>query len=529
MTDNDDLIFAEELPETGPVSTDLWKLLIADDDEEVHRVTKMALADIHIAGRPLVFLDAYSGREAVLLMKQHPDTAMILMDVVMESDSAGLDAVNEIRNKLNNKMVRVVLRTGQPGQAPEREVVTRYDINDYKEKTELTVKKLFTLVYTGINLYHELVKLRDNRAHLERIVSASTTVFRRKLPERLARGALQVLSTILAIDQVAEPPGFGALLVAHLEGLDPTILSGIGRFEGLTGLALGAPGSANALKRINEIREPAVWVRSPTHFAANVASHKKTRLALYVETDQPFRAPEDHILDVFCRNVATAMDSAQVHQALDQTQRELIATLSEAIEWRSKETGNHVRRVGEYSQLLATLYGLNEEEAGTLLIAAPLHDAGKIAIPDAILNKPGRHNPEERTIMQTHAEIGGKMFLGLNLPLLKAAVIVAGQHHERWDGMGYPRKLQGEQIHIYGRITALADVFDALGSHRCYKKAWPLEEILQTLRDERGKHFEPALVDLFLNNLDKFLAIRDRLADPPPHDETQTPDTRRAA
>jgi response regulator RpfG family c-di-GMP phosphodiesterase len=102
------------------------------------------------------------------------------------------------------------------------------------------------------------------------------------------------------------------------------------------------------------------------------------------------------------------------------------------------------------------------------------------------------------------------------MPVLKAAMIIAAQHHERWDGMGYPHRLKGEDIHLYGRIGGLADVFDALGSHRCYKKAWPLEDVLQTLRDERGRHFEPVLVDLFLDNLDQFIVIRDRFEDPPP-------------
>jgi response regulator RpfG family c-di-GMP phosphodiesterase len=137
-------------------------------------------------------------------------------------------------------------------------------------------------------------------------------------------------------------------------------------------------------------------------------------------------------------------------------------------------------------------------------------------VPDAILGKPGPLTPEERAVMQTHAEAGGDMFAGHDLPVLQAAMIIASQHHERWDGFGYPRKLKGDAIHLYGRIVALADVFDALSSHRCYKKAWPIEEVLATIRTERGRHFDPQLVDLFFQDLDTYLDIRKRFEDPEP-------------
>lgn len=120
--------------------------------------------------------------------------------------------------------------------------------------------------------------------------------------------------------------------------------------------------------------------------------------------------------------------------------------------------------------------------------------------------------------METHAAIGAEMFANQKLPVLRAASIIAHQHHEKFDGTGYPRRLKGHQIHLYGRISALADVFDALGSHRCYKRAWPLDKVLSLIRQERGKHFDPVIVDLFLDNLSQFLAIRDRFIDLPPQE-----------
>jgi response regulator RpfG family c-di-GMP phosphodiesterase len=198
-----------------------------------------------------------------------------------------------------------------------------------------------------------------------------------------------------------------------------------------------------------------------------------------------------------------------------ETQREVVFTMGAIGESRSKETGNHVKRVAEFSKCLALYVGLSDEEADLLRQASPMHDIGKVAIPDAVLNKPGRLNAEERKIMDTHARLGYEMLSLSTRPLLSCAATVAYEHHEHWDGQGYPRGLAGEKIHIYGRITALADVFDALGSERCYKRAWEDEEIFSLFREERGKQFGPMLVDIFFEHLDDFLKIRSDLKDFP--------------
>jgi len=203
----------------------------------------------------------------------------------------------------------------------------------------------------------------------------------------------------------------------------------------------------------------------------------------------------------------------ELNKEIEDTQKEVILTMGAIGESRSRETGNHVRRVAKYSKLFALYYGLNEDEAELLKQASPMHDIGKVAIPDIILNKEGKLNPEERIIMNTHAKLGYEMLRHSHRKLLKCAAIVAYEHHEKWDGTGYPRNLKGEDIHIYGRITAIADVFDALGSQRCYKKAWKDKEIFEFFLSQRGKHFEPKLVDIFFNNLDEFLEIRDMLKD----------------
>lgn len=201
-------------------------------------------------------------------------------------------------------------------------------------------------------------------------------------------------------------------------------------------------------------------------------------------------------------------ETIHLHEELERTQEDMIMRIGEIGETRSLETGHHVRRVAEYSRILATKYGLSEQQIRYLSDASPMHDIGKIGIPDSILQKRGPLTDDEWAMMRTHSEVGYKFFENSDSPLLKTAAIIAYEHHEKWDGSGYPRRLKGEEIHIYGRITAISDVFDALGSDRCYKKAWNNEQIYELLRSERGKHFDPMLVDLFFEHIDEFTAVQ---------------------
>lgn len=210
---------------------------------------------------------------------------------------------------------------------------------------------------------------------------------------------------------------------------------------------------------------------------------------------------------------AETIISAKLLKEIEETQREVVFTMGAIAESRSKETGNHVKRVAEYSKLLALAYGLSEEEAELLKQASPMHDIGKVAIPDNILNKPGSFDENERYIMNQHARLGYEMIKNSERPLLQAAAIVAHEHHEKWDGSGYPNQKKAQEIHIFGRITAIADVFDALGSDRVYKRAWSDERIFALLKEERARHFDPDLIDIFFENLDKIIEIRNTFKD----------------
>jgi len=203
---------------------------------------------------------------------------------------------------------------------------------------------------------------------------------------------------------------------------------------------------------------------------------------------------------------------------LRNSQEETIYRLSRAAEFRDDETGQHLQRMSRYCQIIARHIGLDEATCELLRIASPMHDVGKLGIPDRILLKPGRLTPDEFTVMKGHAEIGYRILVGSDATPLKMAATIAHTHHEKWDGNGYPRGLKGEEIPLFGRIAAIADVFDALTSARPYKPAWPLDDALQLMRSSRGTHFDPTLIDVFFAALPEVLAIRDRFVDAPaPH------------
>ncbi len=198
-----------------------------------------------------------------------------------------------------------------------------------------------------------------------------------------------------------------------------------------------------------------------------------------------------------------------LNDEIGDTLKETIFTMGVVEEQRSKETADHTKRVTEYCNILATKRGLPKHDIEMITAAAPLHDIGKLGIPDAILMKPGKLTDEEFSIIQNHPGIGYAMLLHSKRDILKAGSIIAHQHHEKWDGSGYPQGLSGADIHIYGRIVALADVFDALTSDRVYRKAMPDKEVLDLIRREKGQHFDPILVDIFFEELEAFMAIKE--------------------
>jgi PAS domain S-box-containing protein len=248
-------------------------------------------------------------------------------------------------------------------------------------------------------------------------------------------------------------------------------------------------------------------------WSGTLANLKKDQTTYWVNaTVSPIYDDNNNLIEY----IAIRHDITQIvnlHEEIKKTQYELIYRMGESVESRSKESGNHIQRVAHYSKLLARLYGMDNQEADTIFIASTMHDIGKIAIPDSILLKSTRLTDEEWKIMKTHAAIGYKILAGSNLSILSMAANIAYEHHERCDGKGYPQGLKAEEISIYARIVSIADVFDALISQRVYKKAWSLEKTIKHFNEESGGQFDHQLTQLFLQNIDAFIEIKERFED----------------
>ncbi|RVU38372.1 response regulator [Hwanghaeella grinnelliae] len=504
--DPDVLIFADD-GQKALARDRAWKVMLVDDEPDIHAVTRMALSEFTFNGRGLEFISVYSGADARKAILKHPDTAIILLDVVMETENAGLDVARFVREVADNHYVRIVLRTGQPGQAPESRVITEYDINDYKEKTELTSKKLFTLMHAALRSYRDIIALANNKRGLEEVIEASANIFELKSMEQFAHGVLEQLTSLLHIEDDAVYCKSDGLAVSQTgEGF--RVLAATGNYQPLVGKNVSkdlAPDIHADLKQTDlALKTDIVGDR----YIGRIEGANGQQNLLYLRgVTRDLSDLDRTLLKVFQRNVAIAFENVELHQEIEQTQREIVYMLGEAVETRSKETGNHVKRVAEISRLLALQYGLPADEAEILRLASPLHDVGKIGIPDEVLNKPGTLSPDEWEVMKTHAILGYEMLKSSNKRVLQAGALIARDHHEKWDGSGYPAGKKGDDIHIFGRITAVADVFDALGSDRCYKAAWPLEKVIDFMNEQSGRQFEPRIVDLLLENLDNIESV----------------------
>lgn len=523
QTATDDLVFADEADarDTAVQMADStsaqprkapWKVMVVDDAQSIHDVTRLALKGFTFADRPLEFISCYSGAEAKQAILEHPDTAVMLLDVVMEDDHAGLEVANFVRNEAANQSVRIVLRTGQPGQAPEAKVITEYDINDYKEKTELTASKLFTLMYSSLRSYRDIMTIEASRRGLEQVINASANIFELKSLDQFAGGVLEQMTALLNLD----PGGVyirGGGLAASCNKDNCKVIAGSGKFEGSEGCDARDVLDRDKLNWLESVRANQAHMFDKDSFLGHFHTRVGEENFIYISGIEETGQVDKSLIELFSRNVAIAFENVHLHEDLEATQREIVYMLGEAVETRSKETGNHVKRVAEISKLLALGYGLEPEEAEIIQFASPLHDLGKIGIPDSILNKPGAHTDEEREIMKTHATIGYEMLKRSKRRVLRAGATIAHEHHERWDGQGYPQKKGGEDIHIYGRITAVADVFDALGSDRTYKKAWPHDMVVEFMAAQAGKQFDPDLIDILIANIDIVRDIQERFLD----------------
>ena len=362
--------FADDEPLQPPAaefSDSVWNVLVIDDEEEVHSVTNMVLSDFKFAGRGIKLISARSAKEAEKILREQSDIAVALVDVVMETDDAGLRLVRIIRDTLQNSQTRLVLRTGQPGQAPEEQVIVDYDINDYKDKTELTAIKLKTLLYSSLRSYRDIVALDSNRRGLEQVIESSATIFEIQSLRRFFSAALIQLTSLLDLRSGAAyiklSEGFAATSVEdHFE-----VMAGTGEYSALScGDSLKTL-PINVVKALCEANNAQQNIYSENYLVTYFESSEGVRNLLYLENFSPLSDIDKKLIDIFCTNASIAFENVSLKHEIEDTQRETVCLLGEAVENRSRETGSHVQRVAEISSFLGALVGLSDHEILSLI------------------------------------------------------------------------------------------------------------------------------------------------------------------
>jgi len=481
------------------------KVLIVDDEPTVHDITALILKDFQYQGYKLHLISAYSGTEAREILASQGPFTLILLDVIMETDDAGLKIVDYIRNELNDSMVRIILRTGQPGSVPQHHIMRKYEIDDYKEKAELTSERFDAAVTASIRTYLTLRNLKKHQEGLLKVIDSIQEI------DKLDFDTTNLYSNIL--DQFEHVLGwrdkntFGSMLITEKEGME-IVENARGILEENRGLELEEINDTEIIELVKDsTKDINPRVHSEKHICVSITVLTGVNYIILLKKQEPFDDFERYLVRLLISHLKVYLDNRILNQDLLSTHIEIISTLGEVIETRSEETGQHVQRMGEIARIISSDTELNDNESDLLCYAAPLHDIGKVGIPDKILNKPAKLTPEEYEIIKKHSDIGFKILKKSNRPLFQLGAKICLEHHEWWNGNGYPNGLKGKQISLEARICAIADVFDAVCSDRVYKKAVPVEEAFEIIRNGSGTHFDPHLVEILLRNEEKIKAI----------------------
>ena len=313
LTDNDDeLIFEEDGVEEETETIAPWKMMIVDDVEDIHHVTRMIFDDYVFDGRSIEFLSAYSGREARELMLAHPDTAVIVLDVVMETDHAGLEVVQYIREEVKNKIVRIILRTGQPGEAPEKKVIIAYDINDYKTKEELTSNRLFSTVTSALRSYRDMTVIEKNRQGLEMIINASSSLLKLTSLKQFTAGVLTQLTSILGFEEnsmLVQTANGTCGFAATEERGNYKIIAGTGLYEQYLDQCVTDLGDEHVHERINQVLLRKESIFNEKNLVCYFKTQNNIENILYLQSQQPVNTTDRNLIDIFLSNVAIAFDN----------------------------------------------------------------------------------------------------------------------------------------------------------------------------------------------------------------------------
>jgi response regulator RpfG family c-di-GMP phosphodiesterase len=501
MENSPEIVFAADQSNIAAPS-ESWKILIADDEEDVHAVTRMVLEDFEFKGRKLEFYNAYSGQEALQVLEQNPDIAVVFLDVVMETEHAGLDAVKRIRNELCNRFVRIILRTGQPGQAPEKSVVVDYDINDYKEKTELTSKKLYTCLVSALRSYLDIQSIEKNRRGLFKILE-SVSVFDFNSIAGYASGLLTQFSALLDIDENeivivrrSNPQG----------GMD--IVAAAGRREQMNGKDIAQALHEPDICRIQKAFQDASssYDQEGAAYYFNMMPHGEAVVALF--RHKVLDEVDIALAEIFSQKILLAINNIERLNRMYDDRLSGVFGMAMLAEPAALITRAELQRMRQLCKRLSLHLmhsytfeqQIDDEFIEQIEIACVLHDVGNIRMPAELLLKPGKLSTAETSELAQHtlqgAEILGRM--SDNNGYLAMSCTIAAAHHEQFNGRGYPAGMNGERIPLAARIVAVVDSYVAMTSPRPYRCALAPELALLEIAQASGERFDPRIVEALL-------------------------------
>lgn len=450
-------------------NSEKFKILVVDDSELFHKLIDGIFSEIDILGKKVEIESCYSYKE--FLEYYVPDKyAIVITDLVMEENDSGIKVINHIRHELNDSKTRIVLMTANPEKVPRDLLIRDFDVNAYFEKNDIREFNFRLTVQSLLKAYDDIATLERTLYGLEHISNASKKL---DLHELMIELFFQIRSYLKFRKSSEEVEG-------------EIFLNG------------------------KKIFPPHIMVKSKysgkTH---NYVFEKEINgeiVKIKIKTKSALEETEKNYIKALLVGLKSLYFPGKI-DTMSEIESEMVFRIANMINIRSGETGSHVNRVSKISYILAIDYGFSEKEAEYIKNGAVLHDAGKVGIPDEILNKPGKLTDEEFSIMKEHTLLGFEILKNSRLDVFNYAALIALQHHERWDGNGYPYNLSHEEIADEARIVEVADVFEALTHDRCYRPAWPVEKAVEYIVDMSGKQFDPRVVEIFKRRVNDIVNI----------------------
>jgi HD-GYP domain-containing protein (c-di-GMP phosphodiesterase class II) len=487
-------------------------LLLLHDNKKVYDMAKSAVSKLSNKGKEFKLLTAFSAQEAkTILEKNNNDICAIIIGIGSSEANLRLKLVDYIREDLKNSTTSITLHCSSEKMKKELKIEER-DIMAYVETAELTEEKLYYIIISAERYYKNASSLKHDNNMLRTVVSIMGDSNKCKGTEEV------ILINFKEMTQLFEKKlNIPVSLVVFIENKFFKSTPDFEKFKKYSAEKFIETLLPDHSIELN--KNYFSWLNNRSFIAT--FGHRTYPLT-YVEFGKPISKNIKNLIYLYFKELLTKVENVTLRRELDNSLVHIIFTLGEVIESRSEETGEHVERVSDYTEIICKGLGMGKEDSYEYKITSVLHDIGKIGVPDNILNKPGKLTTEEFETMKEHSSIGHDILSKSNDKLLKLASEIALYHHENWDGSGYPNGAKGTEIPIYGRIVTLADYYDALSSDRIYRKAWEEKRILDSIKELRGKKFDPKVVDTFFNNYDKIIRIRmnilhKKIGSPIPH------------